>query len=325
MSNNLAVINFSAGGSLTVSGKTTLGDALLSSNSGNFQGLITTQLNVTDILDGQTAKFINLDCDILTVYDGAYFFNDTPSCSIAPTRLSSLTNKNYVDKKATDIYSFIDASYNQLNTIISTNDTNIKDHLDASYNVLNNLISTNDTNINDHLDASYNELNTTISDTNTLLRTDISNNIGNLGQKDFMYLENVDIQTTAPSIRKLLNWNKIKLLIGRDPTLVVDTNTGYIRPQFSGLYNVTVAIDSPSCDNVFLQIMKSVDTSNFIEHARSSVVSGSNQKIIVSTVVSIDASIGEMITIFVNNNGSSTLTIPTKTSSLIVSFIRTYF
>ena len=86
MSANIAVINFTAGGTLTVAGKTTLGDQLLSMNSGSFQGLSTTSLAVS----------------------GASTFNGSlPTSTQTPTSDTQLTTKVYVD-----------GSYNVLNTFI---------------------------------------------------------------------------------------------------------------------------------------------------------------------------------------------------------------
>jgi hypothetical protein len=47
MSSNLAVVNFTVGGTLTVSEKTTLAETVLSSSSVDVQGLTTTSLNTT--------------------------------------------------------------------------------------------------------------------------------------------------------------------------------------------------------------------------------------------------------------------------------------
>jgi hypothetical protein len=49
MSSNLSVINFTVGGTLTISGKTTLAESVLSSSSVDIQGLTTTSLNTTGV------------------------------------------------------------------------------------------------------------------------------------------------------------------------------------------------------------------------------------------------------------------------------------
>ena len=75
MSSNLAVVNFAVGGTLTVSGRTTLGDTT-SMSSGSFQGLETTTLAVS----------------------GASTFNNSlPTSTQTPTSNSQLTTKKYVD------------------------------------------------------------------------------------------------------------------------------------------------------------------------------------------------------------------------------------
>ena len=78
MSANIAVINFTAGGTLTVSGRTMLGDQLLSMSAASFQGIATTSLAVS----------------------GASTFNGSlPTSTQTPTSDNQLTTKVYVDTK----------------------------------------------------------------------------------------------------------------------------------------------------------------------------------------------------------------------------------
>ena len=107
MSSNLAVINFAVGGTLTVSGRTTLGDTT-SMSSGSFQGLETTTLQVSDT---------------------STFNNSLPTSTQTPTSNNQLTTKKYVDDADT-----------VLNTRITDTDSAQKTYIDASYNELNTKI-----------------------------------------------------------------------------------------------------------------------------------------------------------------------------------------
>jgi hypothetical protein len=123
MSSNLAVINFSVGGTLTTSGKTTLADRLLSSSSASFQGLMTTSLTTT----------------------GDSTFNGSlPTSTQTPVSNAQLTTKIYVDNADTN-----------LDKRITDNDTAVRNYIDLSYNELNNRVSINDTEVKFYIDASY--------------------------------------------------------------------------------------------------------------------------------------------------------------------------
>ena len=126
MSANIAVINFTAGGTLTVSGKTTLGDQLLSMNSGSFQGLSTTTLATS----------------------GAATFSVLPTSTQTPTINAQLTTKVYVDTQitATDLARklYVDASMGVLNLLIGSTDAARKLYVDASMGVLNTRITSVD-------------------------------------------------------------------------------------------------------------------------------------------------------------------------------------
>jgi hypothetical protein len=138
MSSNLSVINFAVGGTLTTTGKTTLGDTLLSSSSASFQGLSTTNL----IVSGTST-----------------FNNSLPTSIQNPTLDAELTTKIYVDNADTN-----------LDKRITDNDTAVRIYIDLSYNELNNRVSINDTDVRNYIDLSYNELNKKITDTNNSIR-----------------------------------------------------------------------------------------------------------------------------------------------------------
>ena len=152
MSSNLAVINFAVGGTLTVSGRTTLGDTT-SMSSGSFQGLETTTLQVSDT---------------------STFNNSLPTSTQTPTLNSQLTTKTYVDSAdmvlndritSTDSAqkTYIDASYNELNTRITSTDSSRKTYIDNADKVLDDRITSTDSAQKRYIDASYNELNTSVS------------------------------------------------------------------------------------------------------------------------------------------------------------------
>jgi hypothetical protein len=132
MSSNLSVINFSVGGTLSISGKTTLGDSLLSSNSANFQGLQTTNLSVSGT---------------------STFNNSLPTSTQTPLFDAQLTTKIYVDtadgvvnKRITDTDSaqktYIDESDLSLNTRITSVDDLRKTYVDNADNALDTKITT---------------------------------------------------------------------------------------------------------------------------------------------------------------------------------------
>jgi hypothetical protein len=133
MSSNLAVVNFTVGGTLTISGKTTLAETVLSSSTVDIQGLMTTNLNAT----------------------GTSTFTSLPTSSQTPTLDNQLTTKVYVDsadgvvnKRITDTdYDqriYIDGSYNALNKRITDTDLAQKTYIDASYNALDKRITDTD-------------------------------------------------------------------------------------------------------------------------------------------------------------------------------------
>ena len=134
MSANIAVVNFTAGGTLTVSGKTTLGSELLSMNSGSFQGLSTTSLATS----------------------GATTFNALPTSTMTPTSNSQLTTKVYVDTQitSTDLArkTYVDNADGVLNTRITSVDASRKTYVDNADGVLNTRITSVDANRKTYID-----------------------------------------------------------------------------------------------------------------------------------------------------------------------------
>jgi hypothetical protein len=159
MSSNLSVINFTVGGTLAVSGTTTLAQPMLSSSSGNFQGLSTTSFNTT----------------------GASTFNSLPTSTQFPTSNNQFTTKIYVDTADATLNTritntdsaqrtYIDGSYNTLNTRITNTDSAQKSYIDGSYNTLNTRITNTDSAQKSYIDGSYNTLNTRITQTANSIR-----------------------------------------------------------------------------------------------------------------------------------------------------------
>ncbi len=123
---NLAVVNFSVGGTLTVSGKITLAETVLSSSTASFQGLSTTSLTTT----------------------GTSTFNGSlPTSTKTPTLDSQLTTKIYVDTADTT-----------LNTRIMDNDTSVRTYIDASYNELNTRITKTDADQKTYIDNQISDI-----------------------------------------------------------------------------------------------------------------------------------------------------------------------
>jgi hypothetical protein len=150
MSSNLSVINFAVGGTLTVSGKITLGETVLSSSSVDIQGLSTTSLNVT----------------------GNSTFTKLPTSTQTPTLDSQLTTKIYVD-----------TADGIVNKRITDTDSDQKLYIDGSYNALNERITDTDSAQKTYIDASYNTLNTRITDTDADQRTYIDTQDTALGER----------------------------------------------------------------------------------------------------------------------------------------------
>jgi hypothetical protein len=119
MSSNLAVINFAVGGTLTVSGKITSAETVLSSSSIDIQGLTTTTLNTT----------------------GTSTFTSLPTSSQTPTLDNQLTTKVYVDTADTT-----------LNTRITDTDALHRTYIDDADVVLNNRITKTDTDQKTYID-----------------------------------------------------------------------------------------------------------------------------------------------------------------------------
>ena len=143
MSSNLAVINFSVGGTLSVTGKVTLSESVKSSNLGEFQGIQTTTLSVSST---------------------STFNGSLPTSNMTPTLDNEFTTKIYVD--TADVV---------LNTRITDTDAAQKTYIDDADSVLNTRITDTDSAQKTYIDDADNLLNTRITDTDSSQKTYIDN------------------------------------------------------------------------------------------------------------------------------------------------------
>jgi hypothetical protein len=150
MSSNLSVINFAVGGTLTVSGKITLGETVLSSSSVDVQGLTTTSLNTT----------------------GTSTFTSLPTSTQTPTLDSELTTKTYVD-----------TADGVLNTRITDTDSAQRTYIDGQDTTLNTRITDTDAAQRIYIDEQDTKLDTKITDTDSAQKTYIDTKDTALGDR----------------------------------------------------------------------------------------------------------------------------------------------
>jgi hypothetical protein len=251
---NLAVINFAIGGTLSISGKTTLAETILSSSTASFQGLSTTSLTTTGT----------------STFDGSL-----PTSTQNPTSDSQLTTKVYVD-----------TADGVLNKRISDKDTAVRTYIDASYNELNTLVSGNDTSVRTYIDASYNELNTSITNTDSTQKTYIDNQIADIGIKPLFHVHQTATNTQrAPDntmtkiIYAIANHNVLnKFLLGENL---------FSAAFYGGFYQINASVCLPNITSGYIAIFLSR-----AEYARGSSFSSSKTSpdttLTVSTIVYMD-------------------------------------
>ena len=144
MSSNLSVVNFAVGGGLTVSGKTTLAETILSSSTASFQGVSTTSLNVTGT---------------------STFNNSLPTSTQTPLLDAQLTTKFYVDTADSIQKTYIDDADLSLNTRITSVDSSRKTYIDEADLSLNTRITSVDSLRKTYIDEQDTILNTRITNT----------------------------------------------------------------------------------------------------------------------------------------------------------------
>jgi hypothetical protein len=280
MSSNLAVINFAVGGTLVVSGKTTLAETVLSSSSVDIQGLTTTSLNTT----------------------GTSTFTSLPTSSQTPTLDSQLTTKIYVDtadgvvnKRITDTDAdqriYIDGSYNALNKRITDTDSAQKTYIDASYNAL-------DTSLTNKISSQYTQENTwsevqlfsklpyvgaNLTPTRGVdltPRSYVDSSIRETQQKPVFYVFLSPSQTIANNtLSRIFFRNKVFNLFDK-----YDINTDFVfTPSlvYSGYYNLSTTVSFPNITSGYIAIYK-----NGVEYSRSnSITSSTPVSLSVSTIM----------------------------------------
>jgi hypothetical protein len=124
------------GGTLVVSGETTMAETVLSSSSASFQGLSTTSLNTT----------------------GTSTFTSLPTSSQTPTLDNQLTTKIYVDTTDSDQKKYIDKQDTALDTRITDTDSVQKTYIDDADTVLDNRITSVDNSRKTYVDDADNVL-----------------------------------------------------------------------------------------------------------------------------------------------------------------------
>jgi hypothetical protein len=218
MSSNLAVINFTVGGTLVVSGKTTLVETVLSSSSVDIQGLTTTTLNVT----------------------GTSTFTKLPTSSQTPTLDSQLTTKIYVD-----------TADGVVNKRITDTDADQRIYIDASYNALNKRITDTDADQKIYIDASYNALNKRITDTDADQKTYIDNQ--KLKPIFYVFQSSTSTQSVPNNaMTKVRYFENVYNVFGRY------SNSEYLfRPaSYAGYYQLNATVCLPNITSGYIAIFK---------------------------------------------------------------------
>jgi uncharacterized FlaG/YvyC family protein len=270
---NLSVINFAVGGTLTISGKTTLAETILSSSTASFQGVSTTSLTAT----------------------GASIFNNSlPTSTQTPTQDSQLTTKIYVDTADTTLNTritdtdsaqrtYIDTQDTALGKRITDNDTSVRTYIDASYNELNTRVTGNDTDVRFYIDASYNELNTRVTDTDSTQKTYIDNQILAIGTKPIFYVfQNSSTTQSVPNnaMTKVRYFENVYNVFGR-----YSNNEYLFRPaSYPGYYHLNATVCLPNITSGYIAIFKDA-----VEYSRgtsfSSTSTSPDTTLSISTVM----------------------------------------
>jgi hypothetical protein len=218
MSSNLAVINFAVGGTLVVSGKTTLAETVLSSSSVDIQGLTTTSLNTT----------------------GTSTFTSLPTSSQTPTLDSQLTTKIYVD-----------TADGVVNKRITDTDADQRIYIDGSYNALNKRITDTDSAQKTYIDASYNALDKRITDTDADQKTYIDNQ--KLKPIFYVFQSSTSTQSVPNNaMTKVRYFENVYNVFGRY------SNSEYLfRPaSYAGYYQLNATVCLPNITSGYIAIFK---------------------------------------------------------------------
>ena len=285
MSSNLSVINFTVGGTLAVSGTTTLAQPMLSSSSGNFQGLSTTSLNTT----------------------GASTFNNLPTSTQTPTSNTQLTTKIYVDTADTNlnnristndsaIRTYVDTADTTLNNRISTNDSAVRTYIDGSYNTLNTRITNVDASRKTYIDDADNTLNTRITNVDALRKTYIDNadtalrtSITNIGIKPLFYVHQNSNNTQTIQNNAMTKVSYSAELYNVLNKFSIEEST-FSAVSNAGFYQINATVCLPNITSGYIAIFK-----NGAEYSRgtsfSSTTTSADTMLTVSTVIFFNGAI----------------------------------
>jgi hypothetical protein len=290
MSSNLSVINFAVGGTLTTTGKTTLGDTLLSSSSASFQGLSTTNL---------------------IVLGTSTFNNSLPTSIQNPTLDAELTTKIYVDnadtnldKRITDndtaVRIYIDGSYNTLNTRITNVDTSRKTYIDEADTALDSRITNVDASRKTYIDEADTALDSRITNVDASRKTYIDNadtalrnSITNIGIKPLFYVhQNSNNTQTIPN--NAMTKVSYSAVLYNVLNKYLNGESNFSGFSYGGFYQMNASVCLPNITGGYIAIFK-----NGVEYSRGSSFS--------SNTTSADTTLTVSTLIYMNGTQSGDL------------------
>jgi hypothetical protein len=285
---NLAVVNFSVGGTLTISGKTTFAETVLSSSSASFQGLSTSNFNATGL---------------------STFNSFLPTSTKTPTSLFQFTTKIYVDtedaaldKKISDQKIYID----EADTALGKRITDQKTYIDEADTALGKRITDQKTYIDEadtalgkritdqktYIDEADTDLGTRITDQKTYIDeadTALGTRITDIGVKPIFYVHQNTNNTQTIS-------NNVMSKVAYTTTLFnelnrYDINEEVFRPaSYGGYYQLHATVCLPNITSGYIAIFK-----RGIEYSRGTSFSSSSTSpdtmLTISTIMYMNGSL----------------------------------
>jgi hypothetical protein len=268
MSSNLSVVNFTIGGTLTVSGKITLGETLLSSSSMDIQGLSTTSLNVTGT---------------------STFNNSLPTSTQNPVSNAELTTKFYVDTEDSIQKTYIDQQDISLNNRITSTDSAQKTYIDQQDISLNNRITSTDLAQKTYIDQQDISLNNRITSTDLDQKTYIDTQISNIQVKPlfYVYIGTTVTQTVANNAMTKVGYSSV-LYNNLNKYLIGDDIFG--ASSYGGYYQFNATVCLPNINSGYIAIFK-----NGVEFSRGTSFSSTSispdTMLTISTVMFLNGKI----------------------------------
>jgi hypothetical protein len=267
---NLAVVNFSVGGTLTISGKTTFAETVLSSSSASFQGLSTSNFNATGL---------------------STFNSFLPTSTKTPTSLFQFTTKIYVDtedaaldKKISDQKIYID----EADTALGKRITDQKTYIDEADTALGKRITDQKT----YIDEADTALGKRITDQKTYIDeadTALGTRITDIGVKPIFYVHQNTNNTQTIS-------NNVMSKVAYTTTLFnelnrYDINEEVFRPaSYGGYYQLHATVCLPNITSGYIAIFK-----RGIEYSRGTSFSSSSTSpdtmLTISTIMYMNGSL----------------------------------